>query len=112
MAALRQAATRGDQTRRRSEEFRARGSSSRSEALLKDTEADRGDSHGGIPAAYAALGGNYNMFALLFDQIGRGDLSRNLLPSIRPCDSLHRDPRWNELVRRVNGPRGTVHAFP
>jgi tetratricopeptide (TPR) repeat protein len=79
-------------------------------ALLKDIEADPSRfSRNAIAAVYAALGDNDKAFALLFDQIERGDPGADFVAVDPPFDSLHEDPRWNELVRRVNGPRETVH---
>ena len=75
--------------------------------LIRDLEADPSVRVGSATAAaYAALRENDKAFELLFDDIDRGP-GPNFTAVDPTFDILHSDPRWPELVRRLNVPRRT-----
>lgn len=75
--------------------------------LVEGLEVHSSKSRYEIAAVYAALGDNDKAFALLFDMIDRGVTpGPNFAAVDPPFDSLHSDPRWPELVRRLSVPRG------
>ena len=53
-------------------------------------------------SAYTALGDKDEAFSLLFRGVEQRSLS--YLKVDPPFDSLHSDPRWQELLRRMNLP--------
>jgi TolB-like protein/Tfp pilus assembly protein PilF len=109
--ALQQAGERGrsHQTRRASVLARM-GRRNEAKRLIEEVEVHAGESGlYEIAAAYTALGNNGKAFRLLFDLIDRGDPGPNFAAVDPPFDSLHADPRWPELVRRLRMPRA-AHA--
>jgi TolB-like protein/Tfp pilus assembly protein PilF len=74
--------------------------------LIEEVEAHAVESHPyEIAAAHAALGDTDKAFRLLFQLIDRDDPGPNFAAVDPPFDSLHADPRWPELVRRLSLPR-------
>jgi tetratricopeptide (TPR) repeat protein len=62
-----------------------------------------------VAAAYAALADNDSAFKFLFGRIDRREPGPIFAAVDPPFDSLHSDPRWPELVRRLTSPRA-AHA--
>ena len=62
-----------------------------------------------VAAAYAALADNDSAFKFLFGRIDRHEPGPIFAAVDPPLDSLHSDPRWPELVRRLSTPRA-AHA--
>jgi tetratricopeptide (TPR) repeat protein len=115
VTALRQADNKGQSYQMQHARVLARmGHHREAKALLKDIEADPSRlSRNAIAIAgvYAALGDNDKAFALLFDEMERGVPGPNFVAVDPPLETLRPDPRWKELVRRVNRPRETAHAL-
>jgi tetratricopeptide (TPR) repeat protein len=72
----------------------------RSEA--KRILVDLGDD--GAPAAYAALGDNDAAFKILFRRVEEREVHLCAIKTDPQSASLHSDPRWKELLRRMNLP--------
>jgi tetratricopeptide (TPR) repeat protein len=78
--------------------------------LIEDLEAYSLESRPyEVAAAYAALGDNESAFEFLFGWIDRREPGPIFAAVDPPFDSLHSDPRWPELLRRLSMPRA-VHA--
>jgi tetratricopeptide (TPR) repeat protein len=83
--------------------FARMGNRTEATRLLRVAEADPSRFHQyEIASAYVALGDRDRAFTLLFDQLERGDPGPNFVAVDPPFDSLHTDPRWAELLRRMN----------
>ena len=54
--------------------------------------------------AYAALGDNDEAFRLLFNVVEKRDGGNVFIGTDPQFASLHSDPRWSELLRRMNFP--------
>lgn len=109
--ALHQAGDRGRSHEARRASVLARmGRRHEAKRLIEEVEAHAVESRPyEIAAAYAALGDTDKAFRLLFQLIDRGDPGPNFAAVDPPFDSLHADPRWPELVRRLSMPRA-AHA--
>jgi TolB-like protein/Tfp pilus assembly protein PilF len=55
-----------------------------------------------LAAAHVALGNHDRAFTLLFDFVERRDPGPNFVAVDPPFADLHGDPRWEDLLRRVN----------
>jgi TolB-like protein/DNA-binding winged helix-turn-helix (wHTH) protein len=64
--------------------------------------ADLGDD--GAPDAYAALGDNDTAFKILFRRVEERETRLFVIKTDPQFASLHSDPRWPELLRRMNLP--------
>jgi serine/threonine protein kinase/tetratricopeptide (TPR) repeat protein len=58
----------------------------------------------GVAAAWAALGDNDEAFRLLFSVVEERTFLSMFINADPPFDSLHSDPRWKALLRRMNFP--------
>jgi serine/threonine protein kinase len=61
-------------------------------------------SHAAVATVYAALGDKNEAFKVLFRLVESGDNLAVTLKADPPFESLHSDPRWKELLRRMNFP--------
>jgi len=61
-------------------------------------------SHVELAHAYAALGDKDEAFKVLFRLVEEHDSFATYIKSRPPLDNLHSDPRWKELLRRMNFP--------
>jgi hypothetical protein len=57
-----------------------------------------------MAAAYAALGAKNEAFELLFRLVDERNSLSVFIKTDPPLDSLHADPRWPTLLRRMNFP--------
>jgi tetratricopeptide (TPR) repeat protein len=73
-------------------------------AELKAKTDAAGFSQAAVARVYAALGDTNEAFKVLFRLVESGDNLAVTLKSDPPFESLHSDPRWKELVRRMNFP--------
>ena len=108
LLALQQAGDKGlPHQARRASVLARMGRRDEAKRLVEDLEAHALESSPyEIAAVYVALGDNDKAFRLLSDMIDRGEPGPNFAAVDPPFDSLHSDPRWPELVRRLSLPRG------
>ncbi|MFY9608029.1 MAG: protein kinase [Blastocatellia bacterium] len=57
-----------------------------------------------VARAYAALGDKDEAFKVLFRQVEERNNVATYIKADPPLDTLHSDPRWKELLRRMNFP--------
>jgi len=72
--------------------------------LLKDLEVDSKQTPVLAAGAYAALGDKDHAFRLLFRVVEEHASLAIFIKEDPPLDSLHADPRWGELLHRLNFP--------
>jgi len=58
-----------------------------------------------VAAAYTALGDKDEAFKVLFRLVDEGENLATHIKADPPFESLHSDPRWKELLRRMNFPQ-------
>jgi len=58
-----------------------------------------------VAAAYTALGDKDEAFSVLFRLVDEGANLATTIKADPPFESLHSDPRWKELLRRMNFPQ-------
>lgn len=104
LAALQQAGGKGAPHMARLARVLARmGDHREAKRLLTLVEADPSRfAQSETAAVYVALGDRDKAFALLFDRLERGDPGPNFIAVDPPLAELHSDPRWAELLRRMN----------
>ena len=73
-------------------------------AQLKATTDPTRFSDTPVARAYAALGDKDEAFKVLFRLVEERELYATYIKADPPLDSLHSDPRWKELLRRMNLP--------
>ena len=61
-----------------------------------------------MAGAYAALGEKDKAFEMLFRNLETRNTWTAYTMTEPSLADLHSDPRWSELLRRLNFPRGTV----
>ena len=57
-----------------------------------------------VARAYTALGDKDEAFKVLFRLVEERNNLATTIKADPPFDSLHSDPRWKELLRRMNFP--------
>jgi tetratricopeptide (TPR) repeat protein len=108
LLALHQAGDRGGSARaNRARVLTRMGRRDEARRLLAEAETNGTEPVHQIAAAYAALSDNDKAFAILFELIDRGEPGPNFVAVDPPFDTLHSDPRWPELVRRLSTQRHT-----
>lgn len=78
------------------------GKRNEAKGILKALEPHKPDLRA---AAYAALGENDEAFRLLFQKVQNREETLYAIKTDRRFASLHSDPRWQELLRRMNFPQ-------
>ena len=73
-------------------------------AELKATTDPASFSNAPVAQAYTALGDKDEAFKVLFRLVEERNNLATTIKADPPFDSLHSDPRWKELLRRMNFP--------
>ena len=77
------------------------GKRSEAERILKGLPPDVVDS-AGMAVAYVALGDNDEAFKALFKMVDKRENANIYFKSDPSLDPLHSDPRWRQLLQRMN----------
>jgi hypothetical protein len=78
------------------------GKRSEAQSILKALKPNTPDSK--VAAAYAALGDNDEAFRVLFQRVENREEMLYSIKTDPQYASLHSDPRWRELLVRMNFP--------